>query len=127
MTDLTATAAEIASAELPEASAEDSYSILSALLGEAQGPIREAIVHHSSDGVFAIRKGNWKLIDGRGPGSRNYGEWKSAPGDPPGQLYDIAADIGERNNVYADHPEVVAKLKALLERYKEQGFSRPSR
>ena len=127
LTDLTATAAEIAGADLPTNAAQDSYSILPALEGRVQGPIREAVVHHSSDGMFAIRKGKWKLIDGRGPGSRNYGEWKGGPDDPPAQLYDIASDIGETNNVYADHPEVVEMLGTLLERYKQQGFSRPIR
>ena len=126
LTDLTATAAEIAGADLPNDSAEDSYSILPALVGGAQGPIREALVHHSSDGMFAIRQGKWKLIDGRGPGSGNYGEWESGPDDPAGQLYDIVADIGEKNNLHGNHPEVVAELKMLLERYKEQGFSRPT-
>ena len=77
--------------------------------------------------MFAIRQGKWKFIDGRGPGSRNYGEWKAEHDDPPGQLYNIVADIGETNNVYADHPEVVETLGTLLERYKQQGFSRPIR
>ncbi len=127
LTDLTATAAEIAGADLPDNAAEDSYSILPALEGRAEGPIREAVIHHSSDGMFAIRQGKWKFIDGRGPGSRNYGEWKAEHDDPPGQLYNIVADIGETNNVYADHPEVVETLGTLLERYKQQGFSRPIR
>ena len=124
LTDLMATAAEIAGADLPDNAAEDSYSLLPVLLDRAEGPVREAVVHHSSDGMFAIRQGNWKLIAGRGPGSRNYGEWKAEAGDPPGQLYDIAADIGEKNNVYADHPEVVERLETLLAGYR-RGRSRP--
>ena len=125
LTDLTATAAEISNAELPKNAAEDSYSILSALTGDAKTPIREATVHHSSDGMFAIRKGNWKLIVGRGSGSNNYKDWQPATNSPSGQLYNIAADISEEENVYSYHPAIVEKLTELMERYKEQGYSRP--
>ncbi len=123
LTDLTATAAEITGYELPDDAAEDSYSILPALLGQDSGPIREATVHHSVDGTFAIRQGHWKFIDGQGPGSNQWDGPK--PGDPPGQLYNLAQDLSEQDNVYADHPEIVERLSALLQRYKDQGYSRP--
>ena len=122
LTDLMATAADIAGFDLPANAGEDSFSMLPALLGEADRPIREATVHHSVDGTFAIRQGKWKLIDGQGPGSN---QWDGPQaGDPPGQLYDIEADRHEDNNIYNDHPETVEKLKALLEKYKQQGHSR---
>ena len=123
LTDLTATAADIVGYDLPANAAEDSYSILPALTGEAAGPIREATVHHSVQGMFAIRQGDWKFIDGQGPGSN---QWDGPePGDPPGQLYNMAEDIGEQNNLYAERPDIVERLNALLERYKQQGYSRP--
>ena len=125
LTDLMGTAAAIAGVELPNNAGEDSYNILPALLGDATDQIREATVHHSVEGMFAIRQGKWKLIDGQGPGSLFYGEWVPKPDDPPGQLYDMSADISERTNLYNEHPEVVERLKALLEKYKEQGYSRP--
>jgi arylsulfatase A-like enzyme len=126
LTDLTATAAAIAGETLPRDAAEDSYSILPALLGEQlDGPLREATVLHSADGMFVIRQGPWKFIDGQGPGSANYGAWKPAPDDPPGQLYNMREDTGEERNLYNEQPEVVADLKALLEKYKQQGYSRP--
>ena len=75
--------------------------------------------------MFAIRQGKWKFIDGQGPGSSFYGEWMPKSGDPPGQLYDMSADMGERTNLYNEHPDVVERLKALLEKYKQQGHSRP--
>lgn len=122
LTDLMATAADIAGYELPADAAQDSVSILPALLGTDSGPLREATVHHSVDGTFAIRQGNWKYIDGQGPGSQ---QWDGPqPGDPPAQLYDIEADRHEDNNLFGEHPEVVEQLKAVLERYKEQGHSR---
>ena len=53
---------------LPRDTAEDSYNLLPALQGTATRPIRNAIVHHSNDGVFSIREGSWKLILGLGSG-----------------------------------------------------------
>ena len=38
----------------------------------------------------------------------------------------MAADIGERTNLYNEHPDVVERLRALLEKYKQQGYSRPA-
>ena len=123
LTDLMATAAEIVGFDLPAGAGEDSVSFLPALLSEDTRPLREATVHHSVDGMFAIRQGKWKFIDGQGPGSN---QWDGpAEGDPPGQLYDIEADRHEDSNLYLEHPRVVEEMSALLERYKEQGHSRP--
>ncbi len=123
LTDLMATTAELAGYELPMDAAQDSVSFLPALLGEDTGALREATVHHSVDGMFAIRMGKWKFIDGQGPGSN---QWDGPqPGDPPGQLYDMDADRHEDNNLFEEHPELVEELRAKLELYKSQGHSRP--
>ena len=83
-------------------------------------------MHHSINGTFAIRQGSWKLIEGLGSGGftppRSV---EPGPGDPLGQLYHLRDDPGETNNLYAERPEVVARLTALLNRYREQGYSRP--
>ena len=68
----------------------------------------------------------WKLI----VGTQSSGGWVPPAGkgpepDAPGQLYDLDADPGETNDLYAEHPEVVARLAALLERYRREGRSRP--
>ena len=34
------------------------------------------------------------------------------------QLYNLKQDIGEKKNLAAEHPEIVAKLKAILEKEK---------
>ncbi len=89
-------------------------------------PIREAIVHHSLSGMFAIRQGPWKLIDGRGSGGFTAPrQIEPKPGEPEGQLYNLDDDPGERNNLWSERPEIVQRLTALLERYKTQGYSRP--
>lgn len=128
LTDLTATAAEIVGEKLPDNAGEDSVSILPALLGKKlDKPLREATVHHSINGSFSIRQGQWKLE--MCPGSGGWSEPRPAEakkmGLPPIQLYDLSKDISEQKNVYKEHPDVVEKLTALLEKYKQQGYSRP--
>ena len=47
-------------------------------------------------------------------------------GLPPVQLYDMAADLGERDQRPDDHPEIVARLTKLLEKYVADGRSTPA-
>lgn len=123
LTDLMATCAEIVGQSLPAEAGEDSISFLAHLQSKPPaGPVRQTVVHHSISGVFALRRGKWKFIDGVGSGG-----WSGQGDGLPGQLYDMEADPQEQNNLYSDpeHQAIVNDLKALLERYKEQGHSRP--
>jgi arylsulfatase A-like enzyme len=127
LNDLFATCADILAAELPNHAAEDSVSILPALEGRDKRPLREAVVHHSINGSFSIRQGNWKLefcSDSGGWSDPKPGS-KEAQALPPTQLYDLSQDIGERRNVAASHPEIVARLTRLLEKYVTDGRSTP--
>jgi arylsulfatase A-like enzyme len=127
LTDLLATAAEITGSETGPATGVDSYSLLPALLGESEQPLREATVHHSVNGSFAIRKGPWKLI--LCPGSGGWSDPKpNSPGIeelPPYQLYNLEQDIGETENLAEEYPEVVEELSGLLKSYIENGRSTP--
>jgi arylsulfatase A-like enzyme len=125
LTDFMRTAADILQVKLPDQAAEDSVSLLPALLGQDRAPLREATVHHSINGSFAIRQGKWKLAFC--PGS---GGWSSPrPGRedtsslPPVQLFDLEADLAEQHNVQAEHPDVVARLTQLMARYVDEGRS----
>jgi arylsulfatase A-like enzyme len=128
LTDLVATCAMIVGQELSDDVAEDSASLVPHLLGKKVKPIHEAVINHSMRGVFAIRQGRWKLILGRGSGGFTPPHTvKPEEGEAPGQLYDLAEDAGETNNVYLDHPDVVQRLTALLKKYQRQGHSRRDR
>jgi arylsulfatase A-like enzyme len=126
-TDLLATMADLLGERLPDDAGEDSVSLLPALLGRDRAPLREAVVHHSINGAFAIRQGAWKLAFA--PGSGGWGK----PGDgearraglPAVQLYDLAQDLAESRNLQAEQPAVVARLTALLEGYVTRGRSTP--
>ena len=132
--DLMATVAALLGATLPAGAGEDSVSILPALLGEKRdGPLREATVHHSGSGAFAIRRGSWVLIlapTGDDNGARGEPAWFKAdrgyePHAQPGELYDLAADPGQKRNLYAAEPVKVRELAGLLEKYVADGRSTP--
>lgn len=125
LTDVMATVAALTGATLAKDAARDSYNLLPVLEGaNTFAPTREATVHHSINGMFAIRQGPWKFIDGQGSGGWTKGIEENAP---PGQLYNLASDPGETKNLFAEHPEIVERLAVLLERYKTEGRSVPAR
>ncbi|MCA8975887.1 MAG: sulfatase-like hydrolase/transferase [Planctomycetes bacterium] len=127
LTDLMATCAEVIGVPLPAGAGEDSISLMPALCGTASAPLREATVHHSINGSFAIRQGRWKLAFC--PGSGGWSEPVPAAARrqrlPLLQLFDLEADPAERDNRAAEQPEVVSRLTALLERYVVDGRSTP--
>jgi len=127
LTDLMATCAELVGARLPDNAGEDSVSLLPALLGTAAAPLREAVVHHSIEGRFALRQGKWKLELCAGSGGWAQPREPAArkQGLPRVQLYDMTQDIGERKNLQSDQPELVARLTKLLEKYVADGRSTP--
>jgi arylsulfatase A-like enzyme len=139
LVDLYATCADIVGAKIPDTAAEDSVSTLPIMLGTATGPIHEAVVHHSYNGYFAIRKGKWKLIFGPdsggwsnpGPPSKRVvkGRTKVTPATLQEnewlQLFDLEADPAELNNLYGKYPEVVRTLTEIGQKYIDNGRSTP--
>ncbi|MFZ9794377.1 MAG: sulfatase/phosphatase domain-containing protein, partial [Gemmataceae bacterium] len=126
LTDLMATTADILGVKLPANAGEDSVSFLPALDGAAKGPLREAVVHHSINGSFAIRQGNWKLALCKDSGGWSDPRPGNAKTDLPAlQLFDLSSDVNERTNLQGKHPEVVSKLTSLLEKYIADGRSTP--
>lgn len=73
----------------------------------------KALVHPLEDphvwelyGRIGVRRGQWKALKLEPPFGT--GNW---------ELYDLASDIGEQNNVAAKHPELVAKMNQYWEEY----------
>jgi arylsulfatase A-like enzyme len=132
--DLMATTAALLGAPLPPHAGEDSCNLLPALRGEKTvRPVRDAVVHHSGSGRFAIRRGDWVFVDApTGDDNRVRGEpaWlkdeRAYLGhDQPGELFNVREDLPERRNRYAERPELVRELKSLLEQYQRNGRSTP--
>ncbi len=123
-TDIFATLAEVTGVKLTADMAEDSYSFATVLRG-AKKSRREAAVHHSGNGMFSIRSGDWKLVLGRGSGGFTPpAVVKPGPGDPTGELYHLKEDPHEDRNLYSQRPEVVKRLTETLNGWREQGRSR---
>ena len=116
-TDLLATLVSAAGGKKPTRGGEDSYDMLQVLKGNAPAdPIRAFTIHHSLDGMFAIRAGDWKLIEGLGSGGFTRPQRIEAESDGPlGQLYNLREDPSERTNMYLERPDVVDRLQALLD------------
>jgi arylsulfatase A-like enzyme len=97
--DFLPTAAEIAGASPP--AGIDGISMLPALLGRPQKN-HEYVYWEFHERGFkqAVRMGDWKAV--------RFGI------NGPIELYDLKTDIGERNNIAAEHPDVVAKIEAIL-------------
>ncbi|MBA4850176.1 arylsulfatase [Emticicia sp. BO119] len=124
--DLFRTVAELNKARLGDNVAEDSYSFLSEITDKKSGyEQRASIIHHSSNGYFAIRKGPWKLImcSHSGGNSKPKEDSEEAKKLPPIQLYNLKTDLDETNNVYAQYPEIVKELTALLTKHVQDGRS----
>jgi arylsulfatase A len=117
LTDLMATCAAVADADLPADAAEDSFNMLPVMLGTQPEPVREFTLHQTIRLALAIRQGDWKYLDHKGSGGNNYDKTGSNSMKPyaltdtdpnaPGQLYNLETDPGETTNLYSKHPQIV--------------------
>jgi hypothetical protein len=82
------------------------------------------MVVHSSDGVFAIRKGPWKWIEGVPVDDIAQGARKAHAAEFHEQLYNLHDDPGETNDLLSSHPDIAQEMKTLLLRYRDGGYSR---
>lgn len=126
LTNLLATCSGIVNQKLSENEGEDSHSILPLLLGNTKEYVRpEALIQHSSRGIFVVRQGDWKLINGLGSGGFSKPETiQPTDGEAPGQLYNLKEDPSETTNRYVQNPEKVKELNAILLKFQETGRSR---
>ena len=135
LTDIMATLASLAGYDLPEGTAEDSFDFSALLTGSAiDSPIREFTLHQTIRLELALRRGDWKYLDHAGSGGNDYTRPQlaslalddGAPGAPT-QLYNLAADPGETQNLYAVEPEITRQLKAELDALVTAGRSAPAK
>ena len=107
--DLLATVADIIDAELPDDHAEDSYSLLPAMIeGDQTQQKRGPMLIHAGDD-YAIRDGALKLVV-RGNSV---------------ELYDLDSDISEKRNIAGNRPEQVKRMTEMLSQMVVWGRGRP--
>ena len=110
--DLFASFSELLNVKIENGAATDSHSYLSTFLGkERKG--RDYIIEHA--GALSVSTGKWKYIDpSNGPAYNKLTDTELGNSKEP-QLYKIKKDRGEKNNVAAENPDMVAKLKTYIE------------
>jgi arylsulfatase A-like enzyme len=114
--DFVPTAAELLQASPPKNT--DGISYLPTLLGQAEKQKKHDHLYwefQERGGKQAVRFGEWKAV--RLDVSKN--------ADAPIELYDLSKDLGEKNSVAAEHPDVVKKAAELLRKNHEPSMLFP--
>ena len=119
-TDLLGTLAEMVGETLAPNAGEDSFSFWQTLAKgkdyqENNG--RKSMIYHSIEGYFALRKGDWVLLDCKGSGGWTLPE-EDAQELPDIQLYNLKSDPTQKNNVAAANQDIVLELQKELEAIK---------
>ena len=111
--DLFATLAELAGAPLPANTTLDSISLVETIL-EGKATKRDTFAYYKGPNLEAVRKGDWKL---------HFCKIGGTPGGADdrvsAELYNLRDDIGEANDVYDKHPEIVANLETVAEEFRQ--------
>jgi arylsulfatase A len=113
--DLLATAASLAGAAVPADRLLDSVDLSAALKGS--GPSARSVLFYYWDSELrAVRKGQYK---GHFITSGAYDDPEPRAVHNPPLLFDLSTDPGERFDIAADHPEVVADLVKTAEAHRK--------
>jgi arylsulfatase A len=112
--DFFPTFSELAGVDVPEDHKIDGVDISSLMLDESAEAPNDTFAYYWNNDLAAIRVGDWKLhfkISGWGVDDLEERE---------NGLYNLAEDVGESTNVYAEHPDVVERLEAAADRIRAE-------
>lgn len=130
LVDMGASFASLLGQKLQPDAMPDSFDCLAAILGRAdeKAPRDHLVMHNGgTQGPFAVRKGNWKLVQWPGPAAvgRNpiFAGIRNVSAGP--LLFDLSNDPGESEDLASRNPEKVKELQSLLAEVRERGSSRP--
>ena len=125
--DILPTVAGLIGAELPQHTIDgkDIWPLISGV-PDARSPHEAYLMYYGRE-LQAIRMGKWKLhfphryrtLDGK-PGGKGGIPTKYAQKRTGLELYDLESDVGETQNVAAEHPEIVAKIEAIAQKAREE-------
>ena len=127
-TDLLATCSDILGKTLKDNQGEDSFSLVPLFSNETKNlHKRSYTIHHSINGSFAIRKGDFKFIFCPGSGGWSFprSSKKETQGLPKFQLYNLKEDPGEKINLYGKHPKIEEHLIMLFKSAIKNGRTSP--
>ena len=106
--DFMPTFANLAGFDVPKDRVIDGVDQTELLLGASQQGARNDFLYLNN----AVRQGKWKYLRAQ---HKVPGYARDLEREQVEELYDLDADIGERNNLAAKHPEKVNELKKLME------------
>jgi arylsulfatase A len=123
--DIMATLAAITGSDLPKGAAEDSYNLLPVWTEGAPSP-RTTLIHNTPRNRYAIRHDDWLMIDNTSGGVSRVPDWFNEKffypdNSHPGELYNLADDLAQRNNLWAEHPELIEELRQKLNGIRRSG------
>ena len=111
-TDILPTVLEVAGLTPKPELHKDGVSFASLLRGDTK-PLHDALFWHFphyhstlSGPCSSVRVGDWKLI-----------EWLE---DDSAELFNLATDLSEKNDVAAQHPEIVQQLRERLHAWRKE-------
>ena len=120
--DVLPTLARLAGGKLPADRVIDGKDIYPLMVGEAGAKTpHEAFYYYRGNRLEAVRSGKWKLHLGktRRP-RRKKGQPPAKPVRTGAQLYDLKADVSEKNNVAEKNPDVAKRLTAMAEEFAKE-------
>jgi arylsulfatase A-like enzyme len=130
--DIMRTLANIIGAEIPNDAAVDSYNLLPVWKGESyKKPLREATVQNTYEERYALRQGDWLLINSFSGEHSKAPDWYNTNNayirydkdSGEGLLFNLKEDVSQKNNLFEKHPEKVAQMRDLLKKYRNSGRS----
>jgi arylsulfatase A-like enzyme len=111
-TDILPTVLEVAGLPAKPDLHKDGVSFASLLKGETK-PVHDALFwhfphygNHGSGPCSSVRVGDWKLV-----------EWLE---DDSAELFNVATDLSEKNDVAGQHPEIVRQLRERLHAWRKE-------
>jgi arylsulfatase A-like enzyme len=87
---------------LPDDRVYDGKNMLPVLCRENKGPLHKALFWYDGADQWAVRAGKWKLLSQKGSL----------------ELYDLSADIGEKNDLSKENPQIVKRLQQTYTAWK---------
>ena len=114
--DLATSLAALVGVPLDDDVCLDSFNVLGALLGKPKAKGRDHLVQQDNGrgGNYGLRMGNWKLQRHDSRKARNVSLRLESVSVPQYQLFNLADDPGERNDVFEKYPEIGERLKSRL-------------
>jgi arylsulfatase A-like enzyme len=102
-TDVLPTLAEMGGADLPDGVELDGLSVLPTLLGEQQPALADRFLY-------------WEFFEKGFQQAARWKQWKVVRKGRAGrlELFNLAQDIGEKNDIAGGNPEIVEKFEAFL-------------